>query len=246
MYSIIQNAGELSRYPKTFATLIIGVFLAVVVFNCFIIPVHNRVKYFFIQTFGDYSASEDGYCTMRPKENIHVIGLFTSLLLNIGFAEPAYYDTEHFRRPKFYTFIISVSGIFTYLAFFGVTFALFSFLRVNNVCSVTSVQLASDALVFGQYIYHIFYVMIYYIAITCIYSAIFNLIPAFPLDMGDALYVFMPVNWQDNLRNNELAISLGLFVLAFMYLGSSNGIVVKIAKPLVNNLYSVFSSFMLL
>ena len=246
MYSIIQNSSELAKYPKTFASLIIGVLLAVAVFNCIIIPVHNRVKYFFIHAFGDYSASEDGYCTMRPKENIHVIGLFTSLFLNIGFAEPAYFDSEHFRRPKLCAIVISLSGVLTYFVFFGATFAVFSFLRANNVCSVTSVQLASDSLVFGQYIYHAVYVMLYYIAITCIYSAFFNIIPAFPLDMGDALYVFMPVNWQDNLRNNELAISLGLFVLAFMYLGSANGIIVKIAKPLINNLYEIFSSFMLL
>ena len=235
MYRIIQRASEYADYPKAFATLVIGFLLAIAVFNLVIVPFHNYVKYYLIRKFGDYSAMHDGLCTMRPRPNIHIVGLFTSLVLNVGFAAPAYIDTDHFRKPKTYTCIVSLAGVLTYVACFVVSFFIYASLNVNDVFDVSVVTLHRNDCSLFQYIYNTFFVMIYFIAQTCLYSAIFNLIPAFPLDMGDALYVFMPVNWQDNLRNNDLAISLALFVFAFLYLCPATGIIPKMGVPIMEN-----------
>ena len=235
MYRIIQLSGNYSDYPKTYATLIIGALLAVAIFNFVIVPFHNCVKYFFIKLFGDETAIHDGYLTMRPKTNIHVVGLVTSVMLNIGFSAPAYFDTEEFRKPGLGSFVIGLSGVFTYGVCFLISFFTYVMLTLNNSFGMTTVNFKSESIGFGGYLYFSFIVIMYYIAITCLYSAIINLIPVFPLDMGDALYEHLPLNWQDALRNNELFVCLGIFIVCFLYLGSANGIIPTISKGIMNN-----------
>lgn len=244
MYRIIQKASTYSDSPKTYAALIIGALLAILVFNFVIVPLHNCVKYFFIKRFGDCTAIEDGLCTMRPKPNIHVVGLLTSFLVNIGFANPAYFDTDEFRRPKLYSFIVSLSGVCTYFVSFFLFYFVYAVLKVNNVLGMSSLNFMSENESLMGYIYYTFFVMVYYLALTCIYSAIFNLIPVFPLDMGDALYVHLPLNWQDALRNNEVFVSLGLFIIAFLYLGKTGGLVQVLAKSVSSNYMSVLNQIL--
>ena len=233
MYKIIQNLSEYTDSPRHLISLLAGVLLAAAMFNLVVVPVHNRIKYFFIKIFGDYTPFREGDVTMSPRTNVHIVGLVSSLIINIGFAAPTYYDDEKFKYPRLYTLIISLSGILTYFLFFAVAFFIYSVLGLSNLFGISSLKLETlDAGVLGC-VYYAFFVMTYYLAITCIYSAIFNLIPLYPLDMGDVLYLFIPLNWSDALRNNELMVSLGLFVIAFLWLGTSKGFIVKQARVIM-------------
>lgn len=232
MYKIIQNISSYTNSPALLISLIAGILMSAVVFNFLVAPLHNRVKYILIKRFGDATPYIHGDVSMSPKNNFHIVGFFSSLLLNVGFSAPTYYDDKDFRRPFIYTVIISLSGIFTYFAFFAVFYFLYAVLRYLNLFGISSINLAALDTGFFGCVYYAFFIMIYYLAITCIYSAIFNVLPLYPLDMGDSLYCFLPVNWSDSLRNNELLVSLGLFILCFLSLGTADGLIYEISIPI--------------
>lgn len=244
MYKIIQNISSYTHSPALLGSLIAGILMSVAVFNLLIVPIHNRVKYFLIRSFGDSTPFEQGVVSMSPRDNIHIVGFFSSLFLNIGFAAPAYYDDENFRHPKIYTVIISLSGIFTYFVFFGISYFVYALLRLYNLFDISSINLTTLDTGFFGCIYYAFFIMTYYLAITCIYSAIFNVLPVYPLDMGDTLYLCAPVNWTDALRNNELMVSLGLFILCFLVLGTSDGLIYTISLPIRRTYMNLISSLL--
>ena len=235
MYRIIQQISEYSNYPKLFIAFIIGAFLGIAVFNLVIIPFHNCVKYFFIRKFGDETVTKDKLLTMNPLKNFHAVGLLSSLTLNIGFAAPTYYDTMDFKRPKIQTLVVALSGVVTYFFCFGVIFFVYVLLKLRGLYGITSQSFMADLPGAWAYVYFVAFVMVYFLALNCLYSAIFNFIPILPLDMGDVLYMFLPINWQDSLRNNELFASFGLFVAAFLVLGTESGMVPSLAKDIMIN-----------
>ncbi len=242
MYRIVQLSGKYEGFSQFYVALIIGAVLSIAVFTLLVNPLHNFVKYTLINKFGDRTAVKDGFRSIKPKYNVHFVGLLMTILLNMGFSAPSYFDTKDFKRPRLQAFIVSISGVFSYLFCFGVFYFIYSTLKINNVYDIASPTFLADNNNTGGYIYYAFYSMIYYLAITCVYSALLNLIPVFPLDMGDALYDWLPLNWQDALRNNELFLSLGIFVVSFVFLGKSGGLIPNFATTIMNSVYSIFSS----
>ena len=127
------------------------------------------------------------------------------------------------------------------LLFFFVTYSMFAVPRVLNLFSISSVKLETmDTNIFGCLYYILFY-GIYYLSVTCLYSAILNVLPVYPLDMGDTLYMCAPLNWQDALRNNELFITLGLFILNFLVLSAPRGLFYIITVPVRNGFLWIVS-----
>lgn len=240
MYRVIRNTSQFSEYPGFLVSTIIGCLVAIAIFVLVVNPLHNYVKYSLIGAYGDKTAIKDGFRSMNPRDNNHIVGLLMALVLNIGFAAPSYYDTEHFKRPKLQALTISLSGIATYFACFFVSYFAYSTLKLNNVFGVATATFQIDHADTSGYIFYFVYMLMYFLSITCLFSAIINLLPVFPLDMGDSLYEFLPLNWQDALRNNEIFVSLGIFILTFLALGSADGIIVRIGTSVMDKCFSVF------
>ena len=241
LYKILLDIGRYIQSPQLFFSMIMGVVLGAWMFNRFVIPLHNLVKYYFIRKFGDDSAFREELVSRNPKDNRHAVGFLSSIFISSGFAAPTLFDRANFRRPALHTFFVSLSGIFTYLAVFFVTYSMFAVPRVLNLFSISSVKLETmDTNIFGCLYYILFY-GIYYLSVTCLYSAILNVLPVYPLDMGDTLYMCAPLNWQDALRNNELFITLGLFILNFLVLSAPRGLFYIITVPVRNGFLWIVS-----
>jgi len=236
MYRMIQRAGNFAEYNNMggFASLIIGVLFSLLLFNAFVVPLHNYIKYTLIHRFGDVTGVRDGLRTMNPIKNVHFVGLLMSLTLTIGFSAPTYYDTMEFKRPRLYSFLVSMSGILCYLFCFGFFFSIYSLLNVFNLFGISRLGYSVALSGAFEYIYYVAFITIYYLAASCLLAGLFNLLPLFPLDMGDALYAFLPLNWQDALRNNELLISLGLFVSGFLSFGKTGGFLINLSSDVMS------------
>ncbi len=204
--------------------LFAGVLLAVAFYTAVVSPFHNCVKYFVAQKRGDRSFIDYGYYTMSPRENFHLVGFITTLLLNISFTQPVYLDDENLRKPKLSRVLIALSGLGTYVLMFLISGLAYSFMKDAAFFSIQAATVVPENVSFVVYAYYAVYVAVFYVFRISICSIFMNLIPLGPLDMSDVLYMFLPVNWQDGVRNNESFISLLLFVVIFLTLGAPDGV----------------------
>lgn len=234
MYRIVQLYERYADLPHFYAALVIGFIVAVAIFNFLVLPLHNYVKYTLINYFGDVTGVRDGMRSMNPRYNLHLVGILLSVFLNMGFAAPSYFDTHEFKKPRLYSFIIAISGVLTYLCCFGVTYFGCASLMENRVMDLGLDSFWTVNNNFGGYVYYAFYAMLNYLSVACISSALLNLIPAFPLDMGDALYEWFPLNWQDALRNSEIIISFAIFVISFFFLAQSGGVISNLSSSIMD------------
>jgi len=234
LYRIVQLYEAYTDLPHFYVALVIGFILSSVIFNFLINPLHNYVKYTLINRFGDVTGVRDGLRSINPRYNLHLVGVLLSLFLNMGFAAPSYFDTHEFKKPRLYSFVIAISGVLTYLCCFGVVYFSCASLMQNNVLDLGLNSFWTVNNNFGGYAYYAVYAMLHYLAICCLNSALLNLIPAFPLDMGDALYEWFPLNWQDALRNSELIISFVIFVISFFLLGQTGGVISNTSSSIMD------------
>ncbi len=204
--------------------LFTGVLLAVAFYVLFVGPLHNCVKYSVASKRGDSIFKEYGLGTMSPREHFHLVGFITTLLLNISFTQPVYIDDENLKKPKQSRVLIALSGLGVYVFMFLVSGVAYSFLKHANIFSIQAATVVPDNVSFFAYAYYALYVAVFYVFRISICSIFLNLIPLGPLDAADILYMFLPVNWQDGMRNNDSLISLLLFILVFLTVGAPDGV----------------------
>ncbi len=204
--------------------LFTGVLLAVAFYVLFVGPFHNCVKYSVASKYGDRTFKEYGLGTMSPREHFHLVGFITTLLLNISFTQPVYVDDDNLRKPKQSRVLIALSGLGVYTLMFLVSGVVYSFLKHANIFSIQAATVVPDNVSYFAYAYYALYVAVFYVFRISICSIFMNLIPLGSLDAADILYMFLPINWQDGLRNNETFVSLLLFIVIFLTLGAPDGV----------------------
>lgn len=246
MYRYLMNLSDYLENVPGFIALLAGMFLAVAVFTLFINPLHNVVKYTVVKRCGENSFEEDGYYTLSPRVHFHLIGFISNILLNINFTQPVYYDSEKIKHPKVSTVLISLSGLFFYFGIFLVSGIGYSVLKYCGFLSVSVASIMPRSVEWYVYVYYAFFVAVFYLFRISTCTLILSAIPFGPLDLADILYMFMPVNWSDVLRNNESLISLVLFVFLFLTVGAPDGLINnwadKIMLGMSNSIMSMLSA----
>ncbi len=201
-----------------------GVLAAVTFYTLFVSPLHNYVKYFVATKRGDRSFVEYGYYTMSLRENFHLVGFITTLLLNISFTQPVYLDDDNLRNPKLSRVFVALSGLGTYVVTFLVSGVAYSLLRFYAPDTIAGATVVPDGVTIKTYMYYALLVAVFYVFRISICTIFLNLFPLGSLDMADVLYMYLPVNWVDGLRNNESLISLLIFIVVFLTVGAPDGI----------------------
>lgn len=237
MYAVMNRIGEYITNIPGFICYLLGLVLAAVVFYVLIIPIHNYIKYRMVIHCGDTEMAESGYFTKSPIVNFSGIGFISTLVLGIGFGRPVYFDLHNFRRPGIHTVVVSVTGVAMYFFGYVLSYIVFSLLKFFAFFSITDYrELPVDAQWY-VYVYYVFFVMVAFLRMYCIFSFLFNLIPFGPLDMADVLYMFMPVNWSDAIRNNQSFTSFLLVLFAFLSIGKPTGLIPDVANS-INNVFN--------
>lgn len=242
LYEIIMDFSKYSDNIPGLISLIAGCVLSTALFVFLINPLHNFIQYFVASKCGDVNVEAEGFMTMSVYNSFHSIGAVSALVLNMGFSSQIIHDRERFRRPILGTVLMALSGILTYALSSMILlfiYALLTGFRIFDIASATALPVDGS---FFVYVYHALYSALYFLVRTCLYSAVLNLIPLIPLDMGDVLYMFFNTRTYDALCNNEMLVSTGILAVAFFTFGKPGGFISSLSSSVLQPVLQFFLS----
>lgn len=228
MYELISEFQNYSDKIDVYISLSVGCFVAMVIFLFLLSPIHNYIKARLALGFGDENIKKRGYLTLNPFKSFNWFGALSALLLKIGYSSHVGYKRSRFYHPTIGTLVIAFSGPVFYFLCYLVVYTLFYVLIQAEFFGVNSVNVELEDAAFIAYMYHSFVAALRFLARICFFSALCNLIPMYPFDMGDVLMLFLRPSWLKAIGNNELLISLGFLVLLFITVGAQGGFLYSI------------------
>ena len=223
MYELITVFQNYSDKIGVFISLVVGGFVATAIFVFLLSPIHNYIKARLALGFGDENIKKRGYLTLNPIKNFNWFGALSALLLKIGYTSHVGYKRSRFYHPVIGTLVIAFSGPVFYFLCYLVVYSLFYSLLQAGFFGVDSIREVSEDATLITYVYHSFIVILQFLGRICFFSALCNLIPMFPFDMGDVLMLVLRPSWLKAVGNNELLISLGFLLLFFFTIGAPGG-----------------------
>lgn len=242
MYRIIMNLNEYTHNISGTICLVLGYLLACALFVLVIGPMHNSLKARAAWSNGDEWVAESGYLSMNPRMSFHWIGLVSLLVTRLGFTKRVRYRQRYFDAPVLGTMWLAFSGILTYLLCSAVLVFFCTLMgRVNSFDIINPTIIPQKQLPLFGCIFHTTFAMVFYASRMCIYSALFNLIPIAPMDMGEILFTFLGKHWSDMIKKNDLVISIGLFLVAFFAFGMPDSFLVTFSTDIITMLSSVYN-----
>lgn len=250
LYSIIMRLDYYLTDITGMICHIAGLVLATLIFSFVITALLNLIRYYILHKAGDNSIEAKGYLCFSPRDSVHWIGLVSAFVLNIGFAAPLNYKQRKLNRPGLTTFSMCLVGPVFYFLTSLVLLFVYAMIRELNPFGIAQAGIMPEQRVWYVYAYYVVHCMIYYLVFICMFSSFANLIPVVPCAMGDFLYMFLPLNVSEFLRKNELLMSVGVFVLLFMSIGSPDGLIqntgVEILAAVLNAYHNAYVGFIAL
>ncbi len=218
---------------------IIGYILAMAFVVFVISPLHNFAKTAAVKRFGDDDIVARGDYGFGFRQSFSWVGFISMTVLRMGFSKPVDYMREKFKHPVLAPVSISFIGISVYFLF-AIVFAFFySFFRNLGLFGITTAGSMYELTSAGSVVYFLFYAFIFYTTRIMIMFTLINLIPLPPLDFGDILLPILRPTWIDGIKNNELLISAGIFVISFLTIAKPGGFLDELSTDcllILNNL----------
>lgn len=224
--------------------LILGLILATAIFVFVVGPLHNLIQAKVAKLCGDDWVEDAGYFSMKPSNSFHWIGTFSAFLVFMGFTKRVRYRQRYLHAPVLGSFLISFSGILTYFLLFLVFAFLSTFMECLSLYGLTSPSTMPETeLPFWGCVFHTVFSVSFFLTRMCMYSAFFNLIPVAPMDMGEVLFAFIGNHWREQIKKNDMIISVGLFVFAFFSLGMPGSFITEISLDIIYFFQDAFAVF---
>lgn len=236
MYRILMSMDLFSMNPTGVVSLLVGYVLATAVFVLGVCPLHNYVQARVARSNGDDWVADAGYLTMNPRKSFHWIGLLSTFVVFMGFTKRVRYRRRYFDAPVLGTLWLCLSGVLTYFVcsvFFIIIYTFVS--RFNTLGMTTPTLIPTESLSFFGSVFHSLFSMLFFLSRMCIYSAMFNLIPIPPMDMGDMVFTFLGQHWSDVIKKNDTLFAVGLFILAFFVLGMPDSFIANTSLDFINS-----------
>ena len=170
---------------------------------------HGYVSY----KLGDPTARNLGRITLNPLKHFDIFGFICMVLARVGWAKPVPVDPRYYKNPRTGMALTAAAGPVSnlLLAFLGVFGAELSYRWVIDL------TLGGGNAALAITVFNFFY----YLAISNISLAVFNLIPVPPFDGSRIVYVFLPPKYYFGIMKYERYIMIAVLVL--VYIGVFDG-----------------------
>lgn len=172
------------------------------------VTIHEFFHAWAASRLGDDTALRQGRVSFNPLVHLDPMGTICFVLVGFGWGKPVPVMVERLRRPLRDNALVSLAGPASNLAS-AVVFAIVyrlgaSFIGVPHPAS------------FGYNFLAFFHTAIFVSLLLCF----FNLIPLPPLDGGHVLEAALPWRARQWVRQNRMALQIGLLVFIFTVGGS--------------------------
>jgi Zn-dependent protease len=177
------------------------------------LSVHESAHGYVSYKLGDPTARNLGRITLNPLKHFDVFGFICMVVARVGWAKPVPVNPRYYKNPRVGMALTAAAGPAAnlLLAFFGVFGAELSYRLVLNL------TLGGGDATLAITVFNFFY----YLAISNISLAVFNLIPVPPFDGSRIVYVFLPPKYYFGIMKYERYIMLAMLVL--VYIGIFDG-----------------------
>ncbi len=198
------------------------------------LSVHEYAHGLIAKKLGDPTAYNLGRLTINPLKHIDIIGFIMFLLIGVGYAKPVPINSRNFKKPRRDMALVGAAGpisnvimalIFTTLL---KIFDLFLPLILSGG--------ASWVFTASGYLVTLLYLGIYY----NVAFALFNLIPAPPLDGSRILYAFLPSKILFRVQQYERYFFIGVLVIMLIFSVLGISVIGTVTNFFVNLLLKLF------
>lgn len=166
-------------------------------------PLHECAHGFVAWRLGDSTAHDRGRLTLNPIKHLDLWGSLMLILLGFGWAKPVPVNPNNFRKPKRDMALTALAGPLA-----NILFAL-------AVMVVYRVMMANAPYYRESYAYQLALSLISYIIYMSLLLAVFNLLPAPPLDGSRIFGVFLPEKYYFGVMRYERYIMIAVMVLLY-------------------------------
>ena len=199
-----------------------------------ILSVHEYAHGLVAKKLGDPTAYNLGRLTLNPIKHIDPIGFIMFLLIGVGYAKPVPINSRNFKKPRRDMALVGAAGPISNMIL-AIIFLIIMRLFLFAVPFIEAGNTAW-ALTASMYFMEILYLGIYY----NIAFAIFNLIPAPPLDGSRILYAFLPSKILFKVQQYERYFFFGVLIIMLIFSMLGISIIAKITTFIMSLLFKLF------
>lgn len=191
------------------------------------LSLHETAHGFAAWKLGDPTAHNMGRLTLNPLRHLDPIGFACMLLAGFGWAKPVPVNSRYFKNCRRDIALVSIAGPVSNLLL-AVIFLLL--LRFVGFGWLATIPVPYDSLKF--YLIYFTLLFLYYGVYMNVTLAVFNLLPAPPLDGSRILFALLPPRLYFKVAPHERTISLVLMLLLLMgplsrFISFVTGLIVK-------------------
>lgn len=200
-----------------------------------ILSVHEYAHGLVAKKLGDPTAYNLGRLTINPIKHIDPIGFVMFLLIGVGYAKPVPINSRNFKKPRRDMALVGAAGPISNVILALIFMVI---LKIFSLCLPLIVENgAAWTLTASGYFVQILYLAVYY----NIAFALFNLIPAPPLDGSRILYAFLPSKILFKVQQYERYFFWGVLIIMLIFSMLGISIIAKITTAIISLLFKLFA-----